>query len=227
MSALPSSVGAPALPQVSLIPPEFARRSRQTRLRAISLVIVLGAVGLIVAWWFVAVGVKAVAENSLAEEQNRRAELSEELATLAYVLDARDDHDRAIAAASWAAATDVRWDAYIAQIEEAVPEGVLITSIEVAQISPVAAALSYGGGPFDEPDLGVIVISGRVADPQLSNDFIAALTPISGVYHVEISDIAYEARADSDVPSWNFTIVMDLGLEALSGRSILGDGSAQ
>ncbi len=71
MSALPANVGAPALPQVSLIPPEFARRSRQTQLRAVSLIIVLAAFGLTIGWWFFAVGVKTVAENALREEQDR------------------------------------------------------------------------------------------------------------------------------------------------------------
>ncbi len=227
MNPLPVSVGVPALPQVSLIPPEFARRSRQTQLRAVSLIIALTALGLTVAWWFFAVGVKTVAENALHTEQDRRADLAAELATYSYVLDAQRAHQRAIAAEERATSMDVRWDAYVAQIEDALPEGVLLTQIQVQQVSPVAALLTTAGGPFDEPDLGSISITGDADSPQLASDYIAALAPISGLYHVEISDIHLDTVADSDKAVWTFTLVLDIGLEALSGRSILVDGSVQ
>jgi hypothetical protein len=227
MNALPASVGAPALPQVSLIPPEFARRSRQTQLRAVSLIIVLAALGLIMAWWFFAVGVKTVAENALASEQIKRDDLTAELATYSYVLDAQSAHERVVAADAWVTATDVRWDAYIGQIEKALPEGVVLTQIQVQQVSPVGSLLDTAAGPFDEPDLGTIGVTAAADYPQLANDYRAAIASISGLYHVEVSEMRIETEVDSDIPVWVFTLTMDIGLEALSGRSILADGSAQ
>ncbi len=227
MNALPSSVGAPTLPQVSLIPPEFAQRSRQTQLRAVALIMVLGAFGLTIAWWFFAVGVKTVAENALASEQKRRADLTTELATYSYVLDAQRAHQRVVTAEELMASTDVRWDAYVAQIEDALPAGVLLTHIQVSQVSPVSDGLTTTGGAFDDVDLGTISITATATQPQLANDYIATLRPISGLYHVEISDMQIGAEPDSDQPEWSFTLTLNISLEALSGRSILADGSAQ
>jgi Tfp pilus assembly protein PilN len=227
VSALPSSVGAPALPQVSLIPPEFARRSRQTQLRGVALIIVLVPIGLVIAWWFFAVGVKTVAESGLAAEQHKRPDLAAELATYSYVSDAQRAHESAIAAEEWATSTDVRWDAYVAQMEQALPPGVFITKIEVLQASPVGALRANIEGPFDEADLGTIAITAQADQPQLANDYVAALASISGLYHVEIYEMQIDTRPDSDLPVWRFVLHLDIGLEALSGRSIVADGGAQ
>lgn len=227
MNALPASVGAPALPQVSLIPPEFARRSRQTQLRAVSLIIVVAALGLTMSWWFFAVGLKTVAESALADEQSKRDELTAKLATYSYILDARDAHRRAVEAEAWVTSTDVRWDAYVAQMEQALPTGVTIAKIEVLQVSPAGPQRSGGSGPFDQPDLGTISLTGIATDPQLSNDYIAALARISGLYHVEIFEIRIETSPEAVQPLWEFILTMDISVDALSGRSILADGSAQ
>lgn len=227
MNALPASVGAPTLPQVSLIPPEFARRSRQTQLRAVALIIVLSAFALTIAWWFFAVGVKTVAERALASEQGRRADLATELGTYSYVLDAQRAHQRVVAAEKQVTSTDVRWDAYVAQIEKALPAGVLLTQIQVSQVSPVGAQATNPDGPFQQADLGTVTINATADQPQLASDYIAALAPISGLYHVEFSGVQITSVVGSDTPLWTFTLTLDISLEALSGRSILADGSAQ
>jgi hypothetical protein len=179
------------------------------------------------AWWFFAVGLKTVAESALATEQSRRDELTKELATYSYVLEARDAHKRAVEAEAWVTSTDVRWDAYIAQIEKALPAGVRLGQIQVQQVSPVGALRSTTSGPFDEADLGTIGIVASADHPQLGNDYLAALATISGVYHVEISEMRLESIPDTDTPTWVFTLTLDISLEALSGRSIIAHGGAE
>jgi hypothetical protein len=194
----------------------------------VSLVIVLAAVGVTMAWWFFAVGMKTVAENALVSEQKKRDDLTEQLATYSYVLDAQGAHQRVVAAEAWVTSRDVRWDSYVDQILDALPQGVVgVTQIEVQQVSPAAGALESAGGPFDEADLGTIGITGVALAPQLANDYVAKLATISGLYHVEIVDMRLDTLQDSEIPVWLFTLTMDISLEALSGRSIFAEGSAK
>jgi Tfp pilus assembly protein PilN len=193
----------------------------------VSLIVVLAAVGLTMAWWFFAVGLKTVAESALSTEQNRRDELTAKLATYSYILEARDAHERSAKAEAWATSTDVRWDAYLAQMLETLPPGVRITDIDVAQVSPMGAQRVPIEGPFNEADLGTIVLKGRADQPQLANDYIANLAPISGFYHVEISEMRIETDPTSEKPQWAFTLFLDISVDALSGRSIIAHGGAE
>lgn len=138
-------LGASSLPQVNLLPPEVRAARGLVNVKrwlAIALVIVVVAIGLV---YVLAMLARNSAENTLATEQARTAELQTEVAKYDEVPRVLANLARTKDALQLGTSTEIQWKSYLDAITAVLPEGVSIDSFIVSQTTPWMAAV----GPQD------------------------------------------------------------------------------
>ncbi len=228
MNGLSPNVGAPALPQVSLIPPEFGRRRQRARLRLTGVFILVVALGGVVFGWFVSLGINTVAESGLNSAQDQRAQVAAEVASYDYVNIAQLKHETGMNAQAWAGATDVQWDDYLTAISAVLPTGVQLNQIQMTQATPLTGFNFSSGTPFEQTDLGQLAFTGKATSPELVAQFVNNLSALSGFAEVFVGSARIEQVVDSEQPLWAFDVSARVTLNALSGRFVIPvDGQGQ
>lgn len=156
MSAKAVSVGAPALPQVNLLPPEVKAARGLAKVKQWLAVVVILSLVLSAGLVFIAILEQEAADRELALVQERTAELEAEQQRYAEVPLVLAALDRARNAREVGMSTEIRWMPYYSAIAATAPPGVSIESIKVQSATPMVSAI----GPTDALSaLGISVIT--------------------------------------------------------------------
>jgi len=218
LAPVPPSVGAPKSPQVNLLPPEIAARQSQGRIKALIVFMFLLFLAGIAALWFFVFGLRVVAEDNLAAEQERRLALQTELASYGYINDLAAQFENSIKAREWAGSTDIDWATHLNVLVRNVPDDITLTSLAMAQGSPLAAA-NGDGTAFANADMGSLVFTGRAATPDVTADLIEAFDSLPGFSDTWVDAKQIAVGTDEDTVYWEYTGATRITYTALSGRT--------
>lgn len=134
-----TSLHAPSVPQVNLLPSSVGDAKRDARLRKI---LALGLLGVIVVaglFYFFAVTTESQAQDELDTAYAETSKLQNEKAKLAYVPLVLEQLVDATLAQTVAMGAEVRWTDYLSAITAVLPAETSITKLEVAPLGPDAA----------------------------------------------------------------------------------------
>lgn len=182
--------GAPALPQVNLLPPSVHAKRKVAFLRVwlalgVLVVIFLMSVMAVAASWE-----RKTAESELAEVQDRNASLQAEqskYSDVPKVLRGLEAHQQA---RTMAMSTEVLWKPYLTAIAAATPLEVSIDNLSVTQDTVLTGSQSGTYGPLGTPGtVGIVSLSGRSLTIISVSDWEDQLSAIRGVTDVEVSSI--------------------------------------
>lgn len=147
-------------PRADLLPPEIrtAQRERST-LRM--LVIVIVAVGALVAGGIAIASIGALASQVLLSQERQRSEdlLAQQL-KYAEARQIANRVDASIAAQLIATSTEIDWEAYLGEVSSTLPAGVSLVSVDVASISPVESA-EIAEAPLQGTAVATVTITAR------------------------------------------------------------------
>lgn len=217
----PSVVGAPALPQVNLLPPEIRAGQRLRNLKpwlGIALLVTLLVAGLLVVWSTAAL---RSAEQDLAdaEDENtallaRQAEYAEVPQTLAELANLQD-------ARRYGMAADAPWREYVAAVAATAPAGVSIDSLSMEFIVDSAIAAnatdSLGSTAFFR-----LSFEARSLTMPDTATWLDGLDSTPGLANASFS--VAEIDAEDEVAYFAVTGTVDVTFDALSLRYFdLGD----
>lgn len=178
-SAAGVGLGAPALPQVNLLPPEIhAARSlgRTKRWLGIGVLAVVGAIGVGYMW---ATFEDRNAKQELADAQRETEQLLTEQRSYSEVLGIIAERDRVLVARSLSTSTEVLWSPYLDAIAEVSPDSVSITSLSYTGATPDTAAAGPAD-PLQGPSIGTLTFEARaITMPDLA-DWLDALATVPG-----------------------------------------------
>lgn len=137
MSARAQDLGAPALPQVNLLPPEVTAARGLARIKRwlvlVVLVALLAAVGIVA----LAMMAEQDANTELDREEQRTLDLRAEQAQYAEVPLVLDALRQAETARRIAMSTEVYWRPYFEAIAATAPEGVSIENVQLDSATPM------------------------------------------------------------------------------------------
>lgn len=219
MSAKNTALGAPALPQVNLLPPEV-RSARSVRKVKGWLVISIGLSLLVVAAGYLLGTMEKGRANDELDAARRETDtlLAEQLqyAEVPRVLQALDDAETA---SMLALSGEVRWDEYLGAIDAIIGPNVSMETLAVQQVLPTEETV-----PLDPPAIAVLTFSGRatsVPDGPALADALDALPGLDGA-RVEVVGInGLDANR-----WWDVTITVRVTQEALTVNRDLAAAAA-
>ncbi|WP_062526930.1 PilN domain-containing protein [Demequina rhizosphaerae] len=218
INPVPGSIGAPAAPQVNLLPPEIAARRSQGRIKAL-IVIVFGLfLVAVAAVYFLVLGIRTAADNELQAEQDRRLELQTELASYGYINVLADKFENSLKAREWAGSTDIDWATHLTALLNAVPEGLTFTDMTMAQGTP-AGAVAGDGTDFANADMGSVAFTGRAESPELTADLIEAFDALPGFSDTWVEAKQINSNEETDTVYWEYSGATRITYTALSGRT--------
>ncbi len=144
-------------PRVNLLPPEIAEEQRFRALRAVMLLVVVGAVVSVGALWYVAAQSVSSAEDSLAAAQAQQTVLRAEAATYAEVPLVYAQVAAGEAALDLAMGNEIRYSFVLNDLSLTIPNDVSLSTIVVSQdidgATPVTSALG-------NPAVGTVTFTG-------------------------------------------------------------------
>ncbi|WP_062316497.1 PilN domain-containing protein [Demequina maris] len=218
INPVPGSIGAPAAPQVNLLPPEIAARRSQGRVRALIVVIFGLFLVAVAAVYFLVLGMRTAAENELQAEQDRRLELQTELASYGYINELSDKFENSIKAREWAGSTDIDWATHLTALLNVAPEGIAFSDMTMAQGTP-AGAVAGDGTAFQNADMGSISFTGRADTADLTADLIEAFDSLPGFSDTWVEAKQMQANEETDTVYWEYSGATRITYTALSGRT--------
>lgn len=214
-SSAPNVSGAPALPQVNLLPPEIRAGQRLRNLKpwlGIALLVTLLLAGLLAVW---SVSELRAAEQELAdaEDENtallaRQAEYAEVPQTLAE-LGALEDARR------YGMAADTPWRAYIAAVAATAPAGVSFDSLSMDFVVDSAIAANATGTLGDTAFFRLSFEARSLTMPDTAS-WLDGLDATPGLANASFS--VAEIDAEEDVPYYAVSGSVDVTFDALSLR---------
>ncbi len=126
-------MAAASRPRVDLLPPEIGERRKLVRLQAgLVGVVVLAAAG--VGFAYVSGQSRVTnAKSQLSAAQDQQTSLQRKLSSLSYVTQAGQAVDAAEAALTRAAATEIHWSDYMADLSIFIPKSVWVTQLTMTE----------------------------------------------------------------------------------------------
>lgn len=215
MSNVPAAILAARAPQVNLIPPEVASRRAAGRTRGLIIVALFVFVALLGGAFYWADTQKQAAEQALADEQAITAQLEAEKASYAEVPAVKSQLANAKNVELFAGSTEIRWVNFLFASGGALPAGVSIDSWVVTSASIFGVA-APDGGPFAQPDIGVLNFSGTSAQYPIVADLERAIDSIPGVDRTFIASVALVTS--DGVTSYSFSGTARITADLLDQR---------
>jgi hypothetical protein len=213
----PTIQGAPAFPQVNLLPPEIRAGRSLGKVKTwlgialLSLVLLLAAVFVLVTWN------EKQAEETLAETQDRNAALLAEQAQYAEVPQVLGAISNLSDARTYAMQTDVLWQPYLAAIAAATPPEVSIDLLTVTQSNVWATSAAPVESPLATPGtVGTVSLSGRSLTVPNTADWEDALAALPGITNANI--VSVQLSSEEDSVYYQVTGSIQLTMDAFSGR---------
>lgn len=202
------------LARVDLMPPEVLEVRRLRRAQTFMVLGVLVVVGGLGAGWYTAQLEVAEAQEELALEQARTADLQTEAAQYATVPAILASVDRAQTALETAMATDLPWYQYLAQIGQSAPTGVWFQSVTAAAVVPGSLA----GDPLAPGDVvAELSTTGRALSYPDVATWMDSLDGISNLEYVLFTNATLDEESGTD-PWVDFTATAKVEPEAFSDR---------
>ncbi|MCU1431894.1 MAG: Fimbrial assembly family protein [Actinotalea sp.] len=155
-----AALGAFALPQVNLLPPEIRSRRTLGRVKLRLALMLLGVMLLAVVLFVAAVLDEGAAARELALQQAEVQRLTGEQATYAEVPQVKGQIAQALAAREYAMSTEVMWVDFMRAIQAVVPSGVGIETLTITAPSPMLETVT-SSDPLAEASVGSISFTGN------------------------------------------------------------------
>lgn len=204
-----SALGAPALPQVDLLPPEI-RAGRGLamvkRWLAIGLVATIVVAGMLYGWAFLQ---RQGAEDRLTEAQDRSMALSKEKAQYVEVTQVLKGIKDTEAAAAFGGITSVTWSPYIQAIAAVLPDDVTIQTFSVQQGSPTAPFVDSSDPLSTELGIATIRFTSRSATLPVASEWLDALESIPSFVDPSLQSSRIEDDDGSSYYAISSTIQVD------------------
>lgn len=209
MSTRNVSLGAPALPQVNLLPPEV-RSARSVRRVKGWLAVSVGLSLLVVAaGYLLGTMEKGQANDELDAARRETDTLLAEQAQYAEVPRVLQALRNARSADDLARAGEVRWDEYLGAIEAVIGQNVSMETLAVQQVLPTEETV-----PLDPPAIAVLTFTGRATTvpdgPALSD----ALERLPGLESARVEVVAIAGIENTRW--WDVTITVRVTTDALT-----------
>ena len=217
MSNVPVAIRAALEPQVNLIPPEIAGRKAQGRRTGFIVLAFVALLGLIIAATYIAGTVRNSAQATLAQSVAEKAQIETEIASYQYVIDAQTELANATNARLYVGAAEVQWDPMLQSLQDALPEGTTIDTLDWTPTSIDSEASTGEAAIFSVPDVGSIAISGQSLNaidiPQLQD----ALDDVPGLARARVMTVVPVQPSDGPL-FWTFSASVRITFDALSGH---------
>lgn len=213
--AASGGVGATSLPQVNLLPPEVRAARGLVNIKrwlAIALVVVVIGIALV---WAIATFAKHSAEDTLATEQARTAELQAEVNKYPDVPRVLANLARTQDALKLATSSEIQWKSYIDAITAVLPANVSIDSFAVSQATPWAAAITPQD-PLITPGLASISFTARASTLPDTAAWLDALDAIPNVSSPTLS--LASLTAETGDPYYAITSTLQIDATAVIPR---------
>lgn len=212
---VPGSIGAPALPQVNLLPPEVRSRRALGRTKArlaVGVVLVLLAVAL--AYVFASLA-KAQAATDLADAQDEAQRLVARQAEFAEVPLVKGQISLAEQALQLAMANEVLWPKYLQAIQAVQPAGVSLLQLTTEMPGPSDAGIP-SASPLDAPSVGSI---GFTAQAGTLPDLAAWMDALDGIAGFNDATLSTATLTDDEgVVSYEIAATIRVDESVFAGR---------
>jgi Tfp pilus assembly protein PilN len=207
------------LARVDLMPPEVLADRRFRKTKGWLALVVVGTLAASGGAWWLAAADAGNAQDALAVEQARTAELNAEAQQYALVPAYLASVDRAETALETAMATDIEWYRYLSQMGAVTPEGVWFTSITATAATPGAIGV-VGEDPLAPADaVADVTTTGRALAYQDVATWMDNLQGVTGYDHVLFSNASLDE--DSGAKPWvDFTVSAKVLPDAYSDRYV-------
>lgn len=181
-------VGATALPQVNLLPPEI-RASRTLRaLKRVLGLALIGVVAAIAAVYAVVALQLDGARGELADAQDETTRLiaaQQEYAEVPQVLGALEN---ATVARQLGSSSEILWEPYLTALVTTAPAGVVYTWVDYAGTTP-SVAVEASTSPLQASSAGTLSFVGRSPTPPDAAAWIESLEGIDGFQDAFLSSV--------------------------------------
>lgn len=208
-------LGAPALPQVNLLPASV-REGRALQRTKVYLLLVVGVVLLAAILGYVA-SMLAVssAQSELEIVQAETTRLQQKQSTFSEVPQVKSQIADTEAARSVGMASEVAWSTYVSAVLLQMPPGSVVTSITTTAMSPLDPP-PVPADPLIPGGIASVAITHR--SPTLP-DTAAWLDVLNGIEGMHDAQVATQAIGEEEgVVYYEVTTTVQLSAEALSGR---------
>lgn len=208
-----------SVPRVNLLPQEILEARRFKGAQRLLAVAVLAVVALLAgATWYEQTQV-AGAQDALAAEQQRTAELNAEQAKYAQVPRLLAQVTAARGAREQAMAGDVLWYRFLNDLATATPAGVSLESV-AATLTPVVpgSASAATRVPLKPAGIGDIAVEGSASSFDRVSDWLDNLGEVSGLDSSTLSNASREAGIAGSKTAVSFSTGVTMTGDALSHR---------
>jgi hypothetical protein len=219
MNETSKKYGAAVLPSVNLVPKELSERRAMRAVQVTAWIVLLIAVGVVVAGFVLGLGAKALAESAVNESVDAQAAAVEERDALAPVYHAyrqREVEEFAIAQATYA---EIDYTALgTAVLATANAES---TFIELAFEGPNAVTLNTTNEYAARGVVGTLIFSARATSLEEATAFIARLEQVPGL--VDVAGVSERFNTDGADAYWQIEGIGSITLDWLTLRLLPED----
>lgn len=210
------------LPRVNLLPPEIGQQRRFRRTQSYLAGGLLATVGIVAGMYALAAGEVNRAEETLAAEQAKAAELQVEVDTFADVPRTYALVDAKVAQVELAMGQEVRWSQYLNGLSLTLPEAVWVEQVTMSQTVDQAAGapVASAEGPYSDPGLGQVVFTGKARTHNDVATWLEALATQKGYTQPYFTSSALTEIGDKAAVEYSAQVTVTP--EALSGRYTKG-----
>ncbi|NMR20165.1 fimbrial assembly protein [Cellulomonas fimi] len=210
------------LPQVNLLPPEVrAARALSGTKRRLALVLVV--VFLLVAVAYAGALMQAgAAKGELTKAQEQTAELTAQQAQYAEVPVVLGRLDELESARELGFSTEIPWSPYVKAVLATMPEGVLLSNINVTSATPMLAPAAPLD-PLQAPSVSRVDFMARSTTLVASGAWIDALNSIPGFADAWVSSVAV-AEDETYGPHYEVTASVQVDESAYTNRFVIEEG---
>ncbi|WP_182111186.1 MULTISPECIES: fimbrial assembly protein [unclassified Actinotalea] len=208
--------GAPAAPQVNLLPPEVHAGRQVSRIKSWALIAVLVAllVATLLYVWAAFSAKQAEAELALAQDESQA--LLAEQAQYAEVPQVLNQTQEIAEARELGMGAEVLWRPYLGAVAATAPAGVSIDTLSYSPSLP--SELASSDPLLTEPTTGALSFEARSLTVPDTAGWMDALEAVTGVTNPWFSSVAITQDAESGATYYVVSGTVLLTTDALSGR---------
>jgi Tfp pilus assembly protein PilN len=212
---------AAAMPRVNLLPPEIGEAAKFRRLQMVLGAVVLGALGIVIALWFMAKGDASAAQNQLDDAGAQQTQLQAQVAQYADVPAVYTAVSTAQGQLSTAMAGEIRWSFLLGNLSLTIPDTSRLTDFTATEVLPDDPSLltTPPVSPVGTPGIGTITFAGKANNINAVAAWLVSLSHQKAYADPYLSTIA---KSDTSVgtgkSALDFTSSVTIDADALSHR---------
>lgn len=225
MSTLTTANRVATLPRVNLLPPEIQQLRRFRRVQGALAAGVVAALGIVGALFVLANGQVSNAQDDVALNEARGAQLQNQVAEYAEVPAVHAQVDAARAQLDQAMGKEIRWSYFLNDLSLKIPSRVWLESMTVVQaVDQPSTPTTVPTQDFLTTGLGTVAFAGRAYAHNDVAAFLDSLAKQTGFAQPYFTDSTEDALGDRD-HAVKFSSSVTLTDEALSKRYTQKAGS--